>query len=552
MTTTKYVPNHSLIQPQKRAAIYCRVSTDKQEEEGTSLDSQEALCLAYCTKQGYVVDACHIWREAYTGTLYRERPKLTQLRDAARNHAFDIVVVFAYDRLARKQIHQAVIIDDLEHHSVTLESITENFDDTALGQYMRSTYAFMAELDREKIIERLDRGKLTHVQQGKLLGNWQPLYGYTWNETRTGYVFNNTQILVDEDDFVWTEAEIVRFIFREVSSGRTIRSVSLSLTQKGIPTRKGKKIWRPSVLLQILRNKFYIGEVWVYKKRRAYAYSGVRILRPEEEQIRMPDGVVPPLIDIATFEIVQAQLQRNREQSKRNNKDPQATLLRAGLVVCGYCGFNMVVRHQLKKLGNKYYPSVSYSCGKGEQALGECRRVIIVSHIVDEAAWEHAVEIIKDPQLVAQKLAEKKRKNPTDGEFAPLERRDKRLKEIEDEVQNLVKLAQQAPFSIVLETTAKLLAGLERERQGLLQEHAKLTHIDKEFKKEQDALLVFEKRCETMRSQLENPDFEPTYEFKREALEYFGIKARVWRVDHKPHFIITYGPPSVVSVSSSR
>jgi predicted site-specific integrase-resolvase len=71
-------------QPQRKAAIYVRVSTEKQEREGTSLGSQEAACRAYATAQGYQVDEAHIYREVHTGSELYERQRLAALRDLAR------------------------------------------------------------------------------------------------------------------------------------------------------------------------------------------------------------------------------------------------------------------------------------------------------------------------------------------------------------------------------------------------------------------------------------------------------------------------------------
>src|SRR5437763_639119 len=120
-TTATPPPNRSLPVVQKRAAIYIRVSDKSQEDEGTSLISQQQRCSLHCQKQRYEVLETHIFKDVYTGKAYRERPGMNALRAAARNHEFDVVVVYAFDRLARKQVHQAVIIDDLEHHGVTIE-----------------------------------------------------------------------------------------------------------------------------------------------------------------------------------------------------------------------------------------------------------------------------------------------------------------------------------------------------------------------------------------------------------------------------------------------
>ena len=66
----------------KTAAIYCRVSTDDQEREGTSLQTQLEAWLRYCQDKGY--DAAYRLSEAYSG-LTLERPKLNELRELIRN-----------------------------------------------------------------------------------------------------------------------------------------------------------------------------------------------------------------------------------------------------------------------------------------------------------------------------------------------------------------------------------------------------------------------------------------------------------------------------------
>ena len=93
--------------PQERVAIYVRVSTDRQEEEGTSLGSQEERARAYCQSLGYIVSA--VYRETYSG-FELHRPELNQLREAIRSGSADVVVAYAVDRLSRNQAHLAILI----------------------------------------------------------------------------------------------------------------------------------------------------------------------------------------------------------------------------------------------------------------------------------------------------------------------------------------------------------------------------------------------------------------------------------------------------------
>jgi site-specific DNA recombinase len=89
----------------KTAAIYCSVSTEDQEKEGTSLQTQLEACLEYCP------DKCHevIYRfsEAYSG-LTLDRPKLNEPRKLIRNEQIDVVVVHCLHRLSRDPTHGAL------------------------------------------------------------------------------------------------------------------------------------------------------------------------------------------------------------------------------------------------------------------------------------------------------------------------------------------------------------------------------------------------------------------------------------------------------------
>src|SRR5688500_17541249 len=100
--------------PPPRAVIYCRVSTSKQEEDGTSLGTQEAACRAYCAERGYEVVGA--FSDTYTGAEYRQRPGLSAVRERVRAAGADRVVSFAIDRLSRNQAHLAILDEEALDH----------------------------------------------------------------------------------------------------------------------------------------------------------------------------------------------------------------------------------------------------------------------------------------------------------------------------------------------------------------------------------------------------------------------------------------------------
>ena len=153
----------------KTVAVYCRVSTEDQEREGTSLQTQLEACLKYCQDKDYNV--CHRFSEAYSG-LTLERPKLNELRELVRAGDIDIVVVYCLDRLSRDPTHGVILTQELERHHVTLEAVTEDVDNSELGKLISYIRGFASKLEAEKIRKRTMRGKMAKAQpqvKGKLL-----------------------------------------------------------------------------------------------------------------------------------------------------------------------------------------------------------------------------------------------------------------------------------------------------------------------------------------------------------------------------------------------
>ena len=94
-----------------KAAIYCRVSTEGQEQDGTSLQTQLEACQKYCQVKGYEVFCS--FNEAWSG-LSLERPRLAELRELVRSESIDAVVVYSLDRLTRELGHGVILTQGLK------------------------------------------------------------------------------------------------------------------------------------------------------------------------------------------------------------------------------------------------------------------------------------------------------------------------------------------------------------------------------------------------------------------------------------------------------
>ncbi len=111
--------------------------------------TQEAQFRQYAGAHGYLVDETQVYREVYSGTELWERPHLNELREAIRQHAVAVVIACAIDRLSRDPVHLGVILNEVEHHGVLVEFVTEPLDNTPEGQrdlfwLTSSTHAYAA------------------------------------------------------------------------------------------------------------------------------------------------------------------------------------------------------------------------------------------------------------------------------------------------------------------------------------------------------------------------------------------------------------------------
>jgi site-specific DNA recombinase len=533
-----------------RAAGYPRVS-DPSKKDGTTLESQAKSIRAYCEEHGYILEERHLYPEAMSAYLlpYRERPQLRKLLDAARKGEFDVVVVTEFNRLSRRQIEQAVIIDLLEHATVKAESVTENFDDSAIGTFMKSVYAFIGEVEREKIVERTTRGRIDRIESGNLPGNGVRLYGYqfvdTHNEVRARYMHNQQIIKQMEDGMSWTEVTVVTFIYESILRGMSLRSIALTLSRMGIPTYKGKDHWHPTTIQQIATNRFYTGKASAGKFIKGD--KNRHDTRLKEGKYTLPDGIVPPIIPVNMFDEVQERLAQNKSFATRNNKYPMTALLRGGLCRCSVCGRSMhVVNWKDRRNPEKEVVRARYTCQRNNGLEGEqnCHIISIFASLLDEKAWEFAAMHIKNPALVRTKVAEIRQLHTRRDDITSIEHQ---VEEIRRKIANLYKLAENASDNDTIGMLQQRLADLEKEKRGLETMLQEAEDEDEKTQEIEDMLCKFEQWTQEVRPFLDDPDYVPTYEDKRTAMLVLGIKATIGYANTPQRFTLELAPPQIMS-----
>ena len=149
----------------KTAAIYARVSSDRQKEEGT-IASQRAALLAYAQANGLMVPPEWIFEdEGYSGAVLA-RPALERLRDLAAAGQIEMVLVHAPDRLSRKYAYQVLLIEELARHGVETRFVKSPSAQTPEEHLLLQFQGMIAEYERAQIAERTRRGIRHRAKEG--------------------------------------------------------------------------------------------------------------------------------------------------------------------------------------------------------------------------------------------------------------------------------------------------------------------------------------------------------------------------------------------------
>jgi DNA invertase Pin-like site-specific DNA recombinase len=147
----------------KRAGLYMRVSTVDQHPETQLLDLRQMAA-----QRGYEI--VQEYTDRISGAKAR-RPGLDQMMADARRGRFDVVLVWASDRIARSTRHFLEVLDELNRLQIEYVSFRENIDTGGpLGRAIVVIIGAIAELERNLIIERVRAGMRRARLEGRSIG----------------------------------------------------------------------------------------------------------------------------------------------------------------------------------------------------------------------------------------------------------------------------------------------------------------------------------------------------------------------------------------------
>lgn len=293
-----------------RVALYVRVSSQEQADEGYSIGEQTDRLKKYADAMGWTVHKIYV-DPGYSGGNM-DRPGLNEMIKDVEAGNIDTVVVYKLDRLSRSQFDTLYLIEKVFlANNTDFISMTENFStNTPLGRAMIGFLAVFAQLEKDKINERTIMGKEARAKEGKWGGGSSEPIGYDYNIV-------TQELEINEYEKMQVLEAVELFL-----AGTPLRTICRIFSEKGYKYRGKKKVlreWDPKRLKYVFQNKIYLG--YINYGENWYPASHTPILTEE------------------TFNKLQVLLEQRAEMYEEHKKKcNEYTSYLGGLVYCKKCG----------------------------------------------------------------------------------------------------------------------------------------------------------------------------------------------------------------------
>ena len=327
-----------------KTVVYARVSSDRQEEDGT-IESQIDSIRHHPTTRGKQIVEIYADNgvSGYTKPLWGRPEGARLLADAeAGKWKGCELLVSRLNRLGRRAREIEEAIDRLLACEVTVYSVKEGYkfdNQTPMGKFTRQLFASLAELDRNTIVDTTRDGMVRKARQGALMPTYARL-GYEWSAVDERGRKRPGAVLVVND----REAPLVRLIFEKYPA-MTLNGLVKWLNAQGhrLPCKSPKlreryarkeRLFNAKALTDISTNELYTGTVSWGKTTKMQGQ------RPEEFRHHFPE------LQIVTFETFNAAQAIREDRRRVPSRSQGSAYIFSGLVRCPECGGKTVGKRQ--------------------------------------------------------------------------------------------------------------------------------------------------------------------------------------------------------------
>lgn len=326
-----------IVDVRKRVAAYCRVSTDH-EDQANSFESQQRYFRQYIERNPdwelYEIFA----DEGISGTNTKKRSEFKRMIACAKEGDFDLIITKEISRFARNTLDSIYYTRDLKKHGVGVIFMNDNINTLDGDAELRlAIMSSIAQEESRKTSERVKWGQKRQMEQGVVFGR-----------SMLGYDVKDGKMTVNEDG-----AKIVRLIFHKFANeNKGTYVIARELREAGITPMRVKE-WSNTVILRVIRNEKYCGDL-VQKKTFTpdFLSHEKKYNRGEEEFVIIKDHH-EPIVSRELFEkanrILDEKSLTQEGKAKHSNRYPFS-----GKIKCGCCGSSYVARYKNRNNGTRY------------------------------------------------------------------------------------------------------------------------------------------------------------------------------------------------------
>ncbi len=416
----------------RRVALYVRVSTQEQVNEGHSIGEQTERLTKYCEAMDWIVAGVYT-DPGYTGSN-TNRPALTRLIEAVKASLVDMVLVYKLDRLSRSQKDTLYIIEDVFlKNNVEFVSMCENFDTSSpFGRAMIGILSVFAQLEREQIKERMAMGHVGRAKEG---------YWHGGSGAPIGYDFIDGCLEINE-----YEALQVREIYDLFLKGNSIHGITDIMKSKYTNRYSG---WNNhGTVGTILKNRIYIGKL---------KYKGKEY-----------EGQHKPIVLDDIFNAAQLRYKEYQKSFGKSQKTPyKGKHLLSGMMFCGNCGARYFTHCVTRKDYGTYYYYKCYSRdgNKEMKKIDGCKNPTYREDVLDKMIIDEINKLAFNPSEI-ERLATVSLSKTNDN--APV--LQKRISEVDKQINKLMDLYQVGMLPIA--DISNRIVPLQEEKKKLEEELA--------------------------------------------------------------------------------
>ena len=337
----------------RRVAGYARVSTDS-EEQLTSYEAQVDYYTKYIRSNPEWEFVDVYTDEGISAVSTRGREGFNRMIEDALAGRIDLIVTKSVSRFARNTVDSLTAVRKLKEHGTEVYFEKEGiytFD--SKGELLITIMSSLAQEESRSISENVTWGQRKRFADGKVTLPYSSFLGYRKGQDGL-------------PEIVPEEAETVREIYRLFIQGKTVNWIANHLTEKGIPSPRGKTRWQTSTIESILMNEKYKGSAILQKKFTVDFLSKKMKVNEGEVPQYIVEESHPAIIDPDQWKKVQDEMAVRKARGRHHNSlSPFSAKL-----VCGDCGefYGSKVWHSTDK-----YRRVIWQCNgkfKGEHRCG--------------------------------------------------------------------------------------------------------------------------------------------------------------------------------------